>query len=77
MASHNGVVMSAVTVEQRRLRRGARRGLLIGAAAVLGVGLVAAHADTCYALAAEAYQSVTDSYLVMWIERAGAALGCF
>ena len=77
MAAHNGVVMSAVTVEQRRLRRGARRGLLIGAAAVLGVGLVAAHADTCYALATEAYQSVTDSYLVMWIERAGAALGCF
>ncbi len=49
----------------------------MGAAAVLGIGLVAAHADTCYALAAEAYQSVTDSYLVMWIERAGAALGCF
>ena len=69
--------MSAVTVEQRRLRRGTRRGLLIGAAAVLGVGLVAAHADTCYALATEAYQNVTDSYLVMWIERAGAALGCF
>ena len=34
-------------------------------------------ADTCYALATGAYQSVTDSYLVMWIERAGAALGCF
>ena len=49
----------------------------MGAAAVLGIGLVAAHADTCYALAAGAYQSVTDSYLVMWIERAGAALGCF
>ena len=49
----------------------------MGAAAVLGIGLVAAHADTCYALAAEAYQNVTDSYLVMWIERAGAALGCF
>ena len=77
MAAHNGAVMSAVTVEQRRLRRDARRGLLIGAAAVLGVGLVAAHADTCYTLATEAYQSVTDSYLVMWIERAGAALGCF
>ena len=69
--------MSAVTVERRRLARGARRRLLIGAVAVLGAGLVAAHADTCYALAAEAYQSVTDSYLVMWIERAGAALGCF
>lgn len=69
--------MSAVTVERRRVRGGARRSLLIGAAAVLAVGLVAAHADTCYALAAEAYHSVTDSYLVMWIERAGAALGCF
>ncbi len=44
---------------------------------MLGAGLVAAHADTCYALATDAYQSVTDSYLVMWIERAGAALGCF
>ena len=54
-----------------------RRRLMIGASAVLGVGLVAAHADTCYALASEAYQSVTDSYLVMWIERAGVALGCF
>ena len=69
--------MSAVTVERRKPRGTARRRLLIGAAAVLGAGLVAAHADTCYALAAEAYQSVTDSYLVMWIERAGAALGCF
>ena len=69
--------MSAATVERRRLRGGTHRRLLIGAAAVLGTGLVAAHADTCYALAAEAYQSVTDSYLVMWIERAGAALGCF
>ena len=69
--------MSAVTVERRRPARTARRRLLLGAAAVLGAGLVAAHADTCYALAAEAYQSVTDSYLVMWIERAGAALGCF
>ena len=45
---------------------------------MLAVGLAAAHGNTCYALAAEAYQSVTDySYLVMWIERAGAALGCF
>ena len=69
--------MSAVTVERRRLARGARRRLLIGAAAALGAGLIAVHADTCYALATEAYQSVTDSYLVMWIERAGAALGCF
>ena len=68
--------MSAVTINRRRVRSGAGRRLVIGVA-VLGVGLVAAHADTCYALAAEAYQSVTDSYLVMWIERAGAALGCF
>ena len=69
--------MSIVTVERRKPRGTARRGLLIGAPAVLGAGLIAVHADTCYALAAEAYQSVTDSYLVMWIERAGAALGCF
>ena len=54
-----------------------RRRLLIGAAAALGVGLVAAHSNTCYALAADAYRSVTDSYLIMWIERAGSALGCF
>ena len=63
--------------DRRRLRGAGRRRLMIGATAVLGVGLVAAHADTCYALASEAYQSVTDSYLVMWIERAGVALGCF
>lgn len=69
--------MADVTADRHRLRGGARRRLLIGAAAALGAGLVAAHADTCYALAADAYQSVTDSYLVMWIERAGAALGCF
>ena len=69
--------MSAVTVERPNQRGAARRKLLIGGAAVLSAGLVAAHADTCYALASEAYQSVTDSYLVMWIERAGAALGCF
>ena len=44
---------------------------------MLGVGLVAAHGNTCYALAADAYRIVTDSYLVMWIERTGSALGCF
>ena len=38
---------------------------------------MAAHAETCYALGAEAYRSVTGSYLVLWIERTGAALGCF
>ena len=69
--------MADVTADRRGLRgRGFRR-LLIGAAAVLAFGLVAAHGDTCYALATEAYRSVTDSYLVMWIERTGAALGCF
>ncbi len=69
--------MADVTADRRRIRGPGRRRLLIGAAAVLGAGLVAAHADTSYALAAGAYQSVTDTYLVMWIERAGAALGCF
>ena len=44
---------------------------------MLAIGLVAAHSSTCYALAADAYRSVTDSYLIMWIERAGSALGCF
>ena len=51
--------------------------LLIGAGAALAAGLVAANWGTCCALAAEAYQSVADSYLVIWIERTGAALGCF
>ena len=69
--------MADVTADRRRTRGPNRRRFLIGAVAVLGAGLVAAHADTCYALAAGAYQSVTDTYLVMWIERAGAALGCF
>ena len=68
--------MADVTEYGRRLHGRGRRRLLIGAAA-LAVGLVAAHSNTCYALAADAYQSVTDSYLVMWIERAGSALGCF
>ena len=70
-------MMQASAVERRRLWRGGRRRLLIGAAAALGVGLVASHGGTCYALAADAYHSVTDSYLVMWMERTGAALGCF
>ena len=69
-------MMQASAVERRRLWRGGRRRLLIGAAA-LGAGLVASHGGTCYALAADAYHSVTDSYLVMWMERTGAALGCF
>ena len=69
--------MADVTADRRRIRGPGRRRLLVGVAAALCAGLVAAHADTCYALAAEAYQSVTDTYLVMWIERAGAALGCF
>jgi len=69
--------MSAMAIQQRTWWGGARRRLLIGAAAALGVGLLAAHGNTCYALAAEAYRTVTDSYLIMWIERAGSALGCF
>ena len=69
--------MADATAYRRRLHAPRRRRLLIGAAAALAVGLVAAHSNTCYALAADAYQSVTDSYLVMWIERAGSALGCF
>ena len=69
--------MADVTADRRRLRGPGRRRLLIGAAAALGVGLVAANWNTCCGFAADAYQSVTDSYLVMWIERAGAALGCF
>ena len=67
--------MADATACRGRLRGGGRRRLLIGA--VLAAGLVAAHGNTCYALAADAFQSVTDSYLVMWIERTGAALGCF
>ena len=55
----------------------AAAGSWIGAGAVLAVGLAAAHSNTCYALAADAYRSVTDSYLIMWIERTGSALGCF
>ena len=69
--------MADVTAYRRRSWSRGRRRLLIGAAAVLGGGLVAAHGNTCYALATEAYQRVTDSYLIMWIERAGGALGCF
>jgi len=77
MPTHNVVAMALAMADRRRRGNAGRRKLLIGAAAALGVGLVATHADTCYALASQAYQSVTDSYLVMWIERAGAALGCF
>ena len=77
MPAHNVAVMALATADRRGRGGAGRRRLLIGTAAALGVGLVAAHADTCYALATDAYRSVTDSYLVMWIERAGAALGCF
>ena len=69
--------MSAMAIQRPTWWAGARRRLLIGAAAALGVGLLALHGNTCYALAAEAYRTVTDSYLIMWIERAGSALGCF
>ena len=68
-------MMLAAEIDRRG--RSLRRRLLIGAAAALGTGLVAAHGNTCYALATDAFRSVTDSYLVMWIERTGAALGCF
>lgn len=67
---------SARAIGWRTSRGGLRGRLLIGAAA-LGTGLVAWHWDACHALAAEAYRSLTDAYLVMWIERAGGALGCF
>ena len=70
-------MMQASAVERRRLWRGGRRRPLIWAAMALGAGLVASHGGTCYALAAEAHRSVTDSFLIMWIERTGAALGCF
>ena len=69
--------MADATAYRSRRWGAGRRRLLIGAAAALGVGLAAAHSNTCYALAADAYRSVTDSYLVMWIERTGSALGCF
>ena len=69
--------MADATAYRPRRWGAGRRRLLIAAAAALGVGLVAAHGSTCYALASDAYQSVTDSYLVMWIERTGSALGCF
>ena len=70
-------MMPTLAVNRVRLRGRSLRRLLIGAAMALGAGLLAAHAGTCYALAADAYRSVTESYLVMWMERAGAALGCF
>ena len=69
--------MADVTAERRGLRGGGGRRLLIGAGTALGAALVAGNWSTCRALAADAYQTVTDSYLVMWIERTGAALGCF
>ena len=69
--------MADVTAERHRPGGRGRRALLIGAGTALALGLVAANWSTCSALAADAFQSVTDSYLVMWIERAGAALGCF
>ena len=77
MTAHNAAAMADVTADRRGLRGRGRRALSIGAGVALAVGLVAANWSTCCALAAEAYQSVTDSYLVMWIERTGAALGCF
>ena len=69
--------MADATAERRSLGGRGRRRLLIGVGTALALGLVAANWSTCCALAADAFQSVTDSYLVMWIERAGTALGCF
>ena len=69
--------MADATAERRGLGGRGRRRLLIGAGTALAAGLVAANWSTCCALAADAYQSVTASYLAMWIERAGTALGCF
>ena len=69
--------MANVTADRRGLHGRGRRRLLIGVGAALAVGLVVANWSTCCALAADAYQSVADSYLIMWIERAGGALGCF
>ncbi len=77
MPAHNAAAMADVTAERRGLGGRGRRRLLIGAGTTLAAGLVGANWGTCCALAADAYQSVTDSYLVMWIERAGTALGCF
>ena len=77
MAAHNAAAMADVAAERRGLGGRGRRRLLIGAGAALAAGLVAANWVTCRALAADAFQSVTDSYLIMWIERAGTALGCF
>ena len=70
-------MMPTSAANRVRLRGRSLRRPLIWAAMTLGAGLVASHAGTCYALAADAYRSVTESYLVMWIERTGAALGCF
>ena len=69
--------MADATAERRGIGGRGRRRLLIGAGAALAAGLVAANWSTCCALAADAYQSVTGSYLVMWMERTGAAFGCF
>ena len=68
--------MVDVTADRRGLRGRGRRKLLIGAGTALAAGLVAANWDTYCAFAADAFQSVSDSYLIMWMERAGAALGC-
>ena len=70
-------MMPALAVDRPRRKPGAGRRLLIRGPAALGAGPVAAHAETCHALGAGAWRSVTDSCLVLWIERTGAAPGCF
>ncbi len=51
-----------------------RRALIwgpLGLAVVLGVW----HGDACYALAASAFETITEAHLIQWIER--TALSCF
>lgn len=54
-----------------------RRRMLVWGPLAAAAAVITWQSDACYALAADAYQSVSDSYLIMWIERAGAAMGCF
>lgn len=52
-----------------------RRGKLWALGAVLCLGLL--FGESVSALAIEAFEQVTGAYLVLWIDSAGAALGCF
>lgn len=49
--------------------------LALGAGAVLGLGVL--FDESAGALAVQAFDRVTDAYLVVWIESAGSAIGCF